>query len=218
MHRKRSGIPKAWPLPRKAKGKRYVAMPAHKKSSSLSILCVLRDILGIAQTKKEAKHILHNEGVKINNNVRKSVLFPVQIFDTISIEKLGKYYRLEIVNRKFTLKEIKAAEAEKKVVKISGKKILGPKEIQMNLEDGTNLNTKDKFNVGDSVIYNTSKNTVEKVLPLKVDAKVEIVSGKHAGEKGTIKKIIDLAREKAYEIKLETGKVTLPFKTLMVIE
>ena len=217
MHTKRSQMPKSWPVPRKTKTKRFVAMPNHAKGSSLNLLVILRDILKFAKTRKEAKHILHNGDVKVNGKTRRAEEFPVQILDTVSLEKINKYYRLEIVNRKFSLVEIKKSEVETKIVKIIGKITLEKNKIQMNLADGTNMLSKVKFNLGDSAVLNTAKNTVEKVLPLKQKAKVEIIAGKHAGEKGEIVEIIQLSREKVYKIKLEKGEVSLPFKTVLVI-
>jgi len=216
-HTKKSQMPKSWPIPRKTRTKRFIVVPSHSKNRAINLLFVLRDILKLGATRKEVKRILHQGDVAVNNKVRRSEDFPIQIFDTISLEKVKKYYRLEIVNRKFSLKEIKKTEAATKISKIVGKKILPNKKVQLNLEDGTNILFKDKFNVGDSVVLNTEKNAVEKVLPLKEKAKVEIISGKHAGEKGELIEIEDLSRGKSYKIKLEKGAVELPPKTVLVI-
>ena len=148
---------------------------------------------------------------------KENVIVDLYFNMSTALEKIDKYYRLEIVNRRFLLKEIKKSEVETKIVKIIGKITLGKNKIQMNLADGTNMLSKVKFNLGDSAVLNTAKNTVEKVLPLKQKAKVEIISGKHAGEKGEVSEIIQLSREKVYKIKLEKGEVSLPFKTVLVI-
>ncbi|MBT7706618.1 hypothetical protein HN747_04170 [archaeon] len=217
MHTKKSLMPKAWPVPRKTRTKRFIAVPAHSKDKAINLLFILRDILDLAKTRKEVNKILHQGDVKVNNKIRKSDDFPVQIFDTISLERSSKYYKLEIVNKKFALKEIKKSETGKKIVKIAGKTILAKGGIQMNLADGANILSKDAFNVGDSVLFNAEKGKIEKVLPLKVKSNVEIISGKHAGEMGVVLEIIPLSRENAYKIKLDDKDVTLPFKTILVI-
>jgi small subunit ribosomal protein S4e len=160
--------------------------------------------------------------VEVNNNVRKDENFPCQVFDVLNLSQSDDSgsklnYRLEIVNRKFALKEISASEAGSKIVKISGKKILGKGKIQMNLYDGQNVLSKEKFSVGDSVVLNTVENKVEKVLPLKEGAKVEVVVGKHAGEKGELVGFEELVRGRNYKIKLEDKTVSLPYKTILVI-
>ncbi len=218
MHIKKTQMPKTWPVPRKGRGKRFVAVPSHAISKGISILFLLRDVLKIVKTRKEARHMTLNEMVKINNKIRKDVNFPVQVFDTINLEKASLNYRLEIVSKKFNLVKISAKDAEKKVIKIVGKKTLGIKKVQMNLDDGQNFLTKEKFSVGDSVVLNTKENKIEKILPLTEGAKVEIITGKHAGEKGDLTGFKELVRGRDYIIKLEDKTVSLPYKTILVIE
>ena len=214
---KKTKMAKTWPVPRKGKGKRFVAVPSHAAGKGISILFLLRDVLKVADTRKEVRYMTLNGMVKVNNQIRKDENFPVQVFDTLSLEKAKLNYRLEIVNKKFSLAEITAKEAETKIVKIHGKKVLGAKKIQMNLDDGQNILTAEKFSVGDSIILNTKDSKVVKVLPLKVGAKVEIIIGKHAGEKGELIGFEELVRGRNYQIKLEDKTVSLPYKTILVI-
>ena len=217
-HIKKTQMPTSWPVPRKGKGKVFVAVPSHATSKGISLLFLLRDVLGIVNTRKEAKYMTLNGMVKVNNQVRKDENFPVQVFDVLNLEKAKLNYRLEIVNRKFALKEISENEAGKKIVKISGKKILKDGKVQMNLDDGQNVLSKVKFSVGDSVILNTKEGKVVNVLSLKVGAKVEVIVGKHAGEKGELVGFGELVRGRDYVIKLEDGReVSLPFRTILVI-
>ncbi len=215
MHQKRQTMLKTWPIARK--GTKYLAVASHAKSKSIPLVFVLREMLGIARTRKEARFMCLNGEVKINNKIRKNEKFPLQVFDVIGLEKIGKNYRVEIENKKFILKEVSGKDAEKKIVKIIGKKILS-NGVQMNLEDGQNFITKEKFGLGDSVVVNTKKGTIENILPLKEGANVEIMSGKHAGERGQVKEIKTLMREKRYIIKLKEKEVELPLKTILVIE
>ena len=220
MHIKKTKMSKLWPVPRKGRGKRFVAVPSHSTGKGISILFLLRDVLGIVKTRKEARVMTFGGMVKVNNVARKDENFPCQVFDVLSLtaEKDSKYFRLEIKNRKFALVEISAVEANEKIVKIKGKKILGKGIVQMNLDDGQNILTKEKFSVGDSIVLNTKEGKVVKVLPLKVGVKVEIVLGKHAGEKGELVGFEELVRGRDYKIKLEGGReVSLPYKTILVI-
>jgi small subunit ribosomal protein S4e len=218
MHIKRSKMPKAWPLPRKKKAQRFIAVPSHSQYNSVSLLFILRDILKIAKTRKEARYITLNGFIKVNHKIRKDENFPVVVFDVVSLEKEKLFYRLEIVNKKFALSQINEKESDKKTVKIIGKKVLGKNKIQMNLGDGLNFITKEKFSVGDSAVVNTKENKVEKTLPLKEGAKVQVVLGKHAGEKGKLVKFLELTKGKDYVIKLNDGETTLPFKSILVVE
>lgn len=215
MHLKKSEMPRVWPIQRK--GKRYVAVPSHAYKKGISVLFILRDMLKIVETRKEAKYMTLNGFVKVNNKIRKDENFPVQVFGTVSLEKSKKNYRLEIFNRKFRLAEISAKEAETKIIKITGKTIVSKGRVQMNLDDGQNFITKTSFSVGDSVLLNTLSNKVEKILPLKKGAKIEVIKGKHAGQKGELVGFVELTRGRDYLIKLKDGQVSLPYKTILVI-
>jgi small subunit ribosomal protein S4e len=226
-HIKKTVMPKTWPVPRKGRGKRFVAVPSHGTGKGISLLFLIRDVLGVAKTRKEVRHMTLNGMVKINNKVRHDENFPVNVLDVLKLDASAGsgrreaggalYYRLEIVNKKFNLVKIDAKEADSKIVKIIGKSILSGGLVQMNLRDGQNFLSKVKFSVGDSVLLDTKKNVVSKILNLKKGAKVEIISGKHAGEKGELVGFEDLTRGRNYEIKLENSNVKLPYKTILVI-
>lgn len=216
-HIKKTEMPKTWPVPRKGKRKRFVAIPSHSMNKGISLLFLLRDVLKIAKTRKEARYMTLNGMVKVNNQIRNDENFPVQVFDTLNLENAKLNYRLQIENKKFTLVEITEKEAENKIVKISGKKVIAKDVIQMNLDDGQNLISKEKFSVGDSVLLNTKEKKIVKILPMVKGAKVEIVLGKHAGERGELIGFEELTRGKNYEIKLEDRTVKLPYKTILII-
>ena len=95
--------------------------------------------------------------------------FPVNVLDIVNlaVDKESKYYRLEIVNKKFSLVEIKEGEADSKIVKIVGKSILAGGKVQMNLRDGQNFLSSVKFSVGDSVVLVASL-TIGHVLQARI--------------------------------------------------
>jgi len=219
MHIKKTKMPNTWPVPRKGRGKRFVAVPSHNVGKGISLLFLLRDVLKIAKTRKEVRYMTLNGMVKINNKVRQDENFPVNVLDILNLNagKENLYYRLEIVNKKFGLVKVKESEADSKVVKIVGKKVLSGGKVQMNLRDGQNFLSKLKFSVGDSVVLNTKNDKIMKVLGLKKGAKIEIIAGKHAGEKGELVGFEDLTRGRNYEIKSEDGVVRLPYKTILVV-
>jgi ribosomal protein S4E len=88
----------------------------------------------------------------------------------------------------------------------------------MNLDDGRNIITKEKFSVGDSILLNTKESKIINILPLKKGSNIEVILGKHAGEKGKLIGHENLARGKNYLIKLAKGEVGLPLNALLVIE
>jgi len=216
VHLKKNKMPRTWPVQRKKD--KFVAVPSHATSKGISILFLLRDILNIAKTRKEAKFMTLNGLVKVNDIIRKNENFPVQVNDSFSLVKSEEYYRLEIMNKRYTLKKISEKDSQIKIIKISGKKSFGKDSTQMSLRDGQNIITKESFSIGDSVIFNSKERKIVKILPLKIGAKIEIVVGKHAGKKGKLVGFEDLSRGRDYKVKLENKEVILPFKTILVIE
>ncbi len=217
MHIKKTKMPKSWPVPRKGKEGRFIAVPSHGGSKGISVLFLLRDVLKIVKTRKEARHMTINGMVKVNNKIRKDENFPVQVRGVLSLDKAKLNYQLEIVNKKFNLIKISAKDAKTKIVKIIGKKIIKNGKVQMNLDDGQNIISNEKFSVGDSIILDTIENKIAKVLHLQKGAKIEVIAGKHAGKKGELTGFGELVRGRNYQIKLEDKIVSLPYKTILVI-
>lgn len=218
MHIKRNRMPMTWPLPRKGRKEKFLAIPSHSFKDGISLIFILRDMLKIVRNRKEARYMTSQKLVRVNNKIRLDENFPLRVLDVVSIGKEDLNYRLEIVNKKFKLKEISEKDAGKKIVKISGKKILGKNKIQMNLDDGQNFLTKEKFSVGDSVIVNTKEDKIGKIIPLKEGVTIEVISGKHAGKRGKLIGFENLPREKNYIVRIEGKEVPLPYKAILVIE
>ena len=214
-HLKRQEIPKNWPIPRK--GTTYLVKPLSDLSNSIPLLIVLRNLLKVAQNRREVKRIIHLKQILQNAKAIKDEKASLYLFDTLSILPSKKNYRVELSrNGKFEINEIKEGENNYKIAKIINKKTLRGKKIQLNLSDGRNFLSDIKCKVNDSVLINLKDGKIEKCLPLKENAEVLIIIGKHSGEKGIIKNI-DTQNKMA---KLEIGglHINVLIKQLMVIK
>jgi small subunit ribosomal protein S4e len=216
MYTTRSEMPNEWPL--KRKGTKYIATASHSKRKSVPILFVLRDFLRIAKTKREACKILFSGEVIVNSRIIKDINFPIQIGDAVSIKKIEKHYLLSLENKKFKLVEISGKDSGKKIIKVIGKKILSGKKVQLNLRDGRNIISENNVNAGDSIVLNFENNKIEKILPLKDGAEIEIIGGKYAGEKGNLKEVQLRKRGKAYIIKTKDREIELSIELIKVSE
>lgn len=212
---KRQMIPKNWPI--KRKGTAYVVRPNFNASGGLPILIILRDVLKVAQNRKEVKKAICSKHILLNNKTVIDEKNNALLFDTLTIIPLKKYYRIELSEKgKIKIKEIKEDEADKKVSKIVNKKILKGKKIQLNLSDGRNFISNLKCHINDSVLINLKKEGIEKCLPLKEKAQVIVFAGKHSGEKGMVSKM--KPESKAVEVNINRKKVNILIKQLMVVE
>ncbi len=215
MHLKRQKVPKNWPVHRK--GTTFVVRPKSNIEKGIPILVILRDILGIAQNRREVKKAIHEKNILLNNKPVTDERNAALLFDIIAIVPSKKYYRLEISDKgKFKVEEINKQESLKKTAKIIGKKALKGRKMQLNLSDGRNILSNIKCKVNDSVLVDLQNKKVEKCLPLVEKSKVLIFEGKHAGEKGVVNRIDE--KRRMVELTINKNKVNVLIKQLMVIE
>ncbi len=214
-HLKRQGVPKNWPIARK--GTAYVVKPYSHFSDSVPVLVALRDMIKVAQNRKEVKAALHKRTVLLNTKQVLDDKVSINLFDVLTLVPSKKSYRLTLDERgKFMFEEIKESESGKKVAKVVDKKMLKGKKIQLNLSGGINLISNTKCNINDSLLVNLKEKKIEECVPLKENAKVLIFAGKHAGEKGKVTKID--AEKKMVELEVGGKQVNVLIKQLIVTQ
>ena len=210
-HQKRHLVPKEWPVPRK--GTTFVA---RARSGGIPLVILLRDVLKVAQNKREVKKAIHKKDLKVNNKLVIDERRSLNLFDVLTILPSNKNYRLVLSSKgKFDLEEISEKEANQKLSKVIGKKVLKEKKNQLNLYDGRNYISDVKCKLNDTVVVNLEKNNVEKCLELKEKAKALVIGGKHKGYTGIIEKIVN--ERKMVELKTDEKSFNVLIKQLMVI-
>ena len=215
MHLKRQAIPKTWPVHRK--GTKYVVRPNSNGEHGIPILIVLRDILGVAQNRKEVKRAIFMKNILVDGRPARSENQSILLFDTISLVPMKKFYRLTMgKNGKFRVEEISEKDSMRKIMKITDKKTLKGKKVQLNFLEGRNFISEIKCNTGDSVVMDFSGKKIEKVIPLKAGSRVFVYSGKHTGENG---EMINFDKKtKTAEVKFDDKTVRVLTKQLVAIE
>lgn len=204
MYLKRQGIPKNWPIFKK--GTKYVVKPRVDIQKGVPVLIALRDILKVAQNRKEVKKAIHMRNILLNKKPVKDERGSVLLFDVITFVPSKKNYRMSLTEKgKIQLEEISEKESGEKIAKVTGKKLLRGKKTQINLGDGRNFIVDKKHNINDSVVIDLNKNKVTSQIPLKEGAEVLAFAGKHAGQKGKVNKIDE--KNNMAEIK-SNGKTT----------
>lgn len=212
MHLKRQKVPKTWPIARK--GTTFVVRPLSNLKNGIPMLVVLRDIMKLAQNRKEVKNAINSKNILLNLKPVQDERISLTLFDLITIVPENKNYRIELTgNGKFTVKEFKG---DKKVSKVVNKTTLKGKKVQLNLSDGKNFLSDVECKVDDSVLIDLKAKEIEKCLPLKEKANVIVFEGKHAGKSGVVNKIID--EHKMAELKIEDNVSNVLIKHLMVVQ
>ena len=195
---KRKPAPAFWPIHRKELP--WIVKPSsgsHSLEKCLPLTMLLRDILGVAQTRKEAKLILDQGKVLIDGKICKQDDIPVGLMDVISITDMNKYYRVMPSRKGLVLTPISEAESKTKLFRIENKTTVH-NGIQIALHDGSNILVK----VADSknpheVTYETfdvikvtyPDKQVVQTLKTKEGNIAIITGGKNIGKQGKIVEI-----------------------------
>jgi small subunit ribosomal protein S4e len=140
-HLKRLPTPTFWPIHKKEY--KWVVKPkpgSHMTTRSFPLLLILREMLGLAKNRKEAKRILSENHIKVDGIIRKKDTFSVGLMDVLDIPIIKKSYRILPLCRKgLGLHVIDEQEKDFKLCKIMNKTIVKGGISQLNLHDGRNI-------------------------------------------------------------------------------
>lgn len=206
-HLKRIAAPKSVGVARKKKKWLVRASPgAHKIKESIPLIVLVRDILRLADTFREAKKIIKNKEILIDGRAINNVRFPIGFMDVISIPKINKYYRALIDNKeKITLVEIDKESASFKLCKIQNKMTIKGARTQISTHDGRVFMTDNSYKLGDSIKIAIPENEIIGVYKLEPQARCMIMKGKHAGVIGVVDNIYSRSGTREAEAKLHTS-------------
>src|SRR3989344_9276406 len=179
-------------LPIKRKGTKYIAVASFNKDNAVPVVIAVRDMIKLARTAKEVREMIKKRQLKINGRTVYELNDAVQLFNILEADKS---YRLNLLpTGKFFFEESKDKE---RLCKIIGKKLLSY-GIQYNMHDGSNIISKDKLAVGDSVYLDFS-GKVKSHVALGKGKEFLVISGKYSGSKG---KIDSVSEDKRVLVKL----------------
>jgi len=204
MHQTREEVQKRMPILRK--GNKYVARSLSNLRDSVPVVIAVRDILNLARTSKEVKKMMQKNLLKINDRPVKDHRESIRLFNIL---EAGKKYELILSpTKKYLFRETKA---DSRLCKVIGKKLLRKDKVQINLHDGSNILSKDKINVGDS-IYLDVKGKIKTHVKLEKGAKAFIIKGKYTGTSG----VVEEKKDSQVKIKIDKKETILPLKNIIV--
>jgi small subunit ribosomal protein S4e len=195
---KRKPAPAFWPIHRKDLP--WIVKPSsgsHSLHESLPLTLVLRDMLGVAQTRKEAILILQQGELQVDGKIIKRSDFPVGLMDIISMPEVNKHYRVMPSHKGLVLAPISKEEANTKLVRVEDKTTV-TNGIQIALHDGSNLlvkvadhkNPKEvTYDTFDTLKMTFPEKEVTLTLKTKEGNLAIITGGKNIGKQGRIMEI-----------------------------
>ncbi|MGC9058690.1 MAG: 30S ribosomal protein S4e [Candidatus Nanoarchaeia archaeon] len=216
-HLSRLAAPKSWPIVRKST--KWIAKPVpgpHSEKFAMPLIVWLREILGIVRNKSEAKKVLSQ--ILINGKPSKELRFPVGLFDTLSIPKLDKHYRV-VLNSKgiLNLIEIPFSEANLILTKVVKKTTLKKGKTQVTFSNGWNLLTGPKdYALGDSALFDINKKTITRI-PLKEGQLCYVFKGAHIGALGKVKEFVREGLKQYVILEHEAGIIKVPRDAIFVV-
>ncbi len=192
----------------------------HSKDKSIAIGVLLREVMGIASTAKEAKRILHEGKVWVDGRVVKDIHFPVGPMDVVSFPSIKKHYLLTI-DHKMRLTPVEIGEGELlKYGKVVKKYMRPGNELYVTLHDGKCFPADNHVKVGDTLVFDVKEKKVVKHLRLEPGAKCFIIDGKHAGKLVQLEEILlrGEGRKKEARLKYKDGEIITLADYLLVID
>jgi small subunit ribosomal protein S4e len=190
-HQKRLSVPKSWPVERKTETFTVKADAGPHGEAGVPLLIVLRDVLGYADTRKEARYALDQDSVLINGKAVSDEERPVGMFDILAFTEREEYYRVfPGQGGRLSLTPIDEASAGSKLGKVVNKQHVPGGAVQLTLHDGQTLVVEDEdYDTADSLIVDNESDEVVAHFEYETGALVTAVNGEHAGEVGRVDEI-----------------------------
>jgi small subunit ribosomal protein S4e len=185
----------------------------HQSKFSLPLLHIVRDLLKIVDTYREAKKLIGLGYFKVDGKIIKDIAFPVGLMDVISIDKMKKFFRiLPDPHFGIILHEITEEESSFKLCRINQKTVIKGGHIQLNLHDGRNIliNVNDPRNPKEDIYkrmdvlkISIPEQEIIKLLKFKENNIAIIMDGKNIGQVGKIQNITKRFGPKASTVSIE---------------
>lgn len=192
---KRIAVPEIVPIHNKKEGT-FILKPLpgpHGKEEGYAVGVLLRDVLGVVKTLKEAAFALRQGFVKVNGKAIKDVRFPVGLMDVVELLPLEKAYRLTL-DEKGRIVPVEIKNPNNILLQVKNKVAVKGGKLQLTFHNGwTMLSNDAHIKVQDAVILNIKEKKIEKHLPLQKGAKVMVKKGRSAG---LIGEVVELPEEK----------------------
>jgi len=220
---KRSTAPPFWPIHRKEKEFTIKTSPGpHSKDRSYALGVLIRDVLHLVYTYREAKFVANSGKVRVDGVVRRDLDFPVGLMDVIEFDGLGKVYRLVPLNGKpLEPIEIPAEEKNLKLCKIINKVTVRGGIIQYTFHDGRCLLDKEDLalKVGDACLLEAPSQKVINTVRMKKGVRVLVIGGERAGLQGYVEDLRPgtFTRGPMATISFGAESVELPTSLLMPV-
>jgi small subunit ribosomal protein S4e len=181
-------MPRSWPLPRKTTV--WVQKPdpcGHSIEKCMPMGMILRDVLGVAHNRREAKKILHSRQILVDGKIETAIGRGVGLMDVLTVGENNFRCILDI-NGKLRYRPISKKQASTKTCRVMGKTTISGGKTQLHLHDGRNLlfDSNPEYKSGDSVVISLPEQEIIVHHKFEQGALAYLTGGSHIGETATV--------------------------------
>ena len=218
---KRQMAPLFWGISRKNKRFAITVRPgSHSKNRSVPTALLLRDVLKVVTTLREAKSVIYNGKVNVDGIIRKSLHHSIGLMDVVELQGISDIYRL-VPTHGHILQPVKinTSEKSKKLVKVTSKTTIKGKKTQLGFHDGRTIITDDNVNVGDSCLIQIPEQKILDIIKLEKDSLIIVTKGANTGQIGRINNVNDgtFTLPKRVNLTIDKKKFEMPADLVIAI-
>ena len=180
-HQKRLSAPKHYPIERKETSYVSTIKGSRDADSAIPAALFLREVVGYAETSKEAKEIIRNGDLLRNGEKVGDIQEGLGQLDLVELPKTEETFRVLKNGDNLDFVPVEGGEV---VAKVVGKDAEGESYVY-RLHNGENYKTKDDFSTESTLVLGDGVEEVE----MEEGAEVLVMKGQHAGDTAEVQEI-----------------------------
>jgi|YelNatPaOPRAMG01_1025707.scaffolds.fasta_scaffold37411_4 small subunit ribosomal protein S4e len=213
---KRQAAPSFYAVPRKKHPFLTTIEPGpHPASVSYDPITLLRDVIKVVRTKKEAEYAIKLGRLMVDGLPRRSIRFPIGLMDVVELGGTDKAYRM--LPEKGHLVSpfvIPYDERNRKLCQVRSKVTVKRGRIQLGTHDGRTFLVEEgpKYSLGDALLVELPSGRILDVVSMKKGNLGLVVKGTKLGFIGEIKEVMkgSFSVEPSVRVSLGSDEVVLP--------
>lgn len=187
-HQKRISAPKSWPVERKNQVFTVGSHGGPHDDKAVPLVVFVRDVLGYAESAKELRYALEEDGVVVNGEEVSDHRLPVGTFDIVGFPSRGEFYRVfPGEGGRLSLVPVEEDAADNKLARIDDVTHVSGGRVQLNLHNGANIVVEERdYSTKDSVVVDLETTEILEHFEYEEGSAVTAVDGRHSGEVGEL--------------------------------
>jgi len=165
---------------------------------------ILRDVIGVAHNRREAKKILHSRKIMVDGRIETALGRGVGLMDVLTVGE-NNYRCILDMNGKLRYRPISSKQASSKLCRVMGKTTISGGKTQLHLHDGRNLvfDSNPEYKSGDTVVLSLPEQEITSHHKFEEGALSYLTGGSHIGETATVRSHEIKRSSKANEVSFD---------------